>query len=380
MRIKTFVFYLLSLLVTALAVGLLAPFAGYLSPTTVALTLLLVILLIAAVLGSRNALLASIFAVLSFNFFFLPPYYTLRISNTENWVAFGAFIVTAIVAGQLSTYAKRRAAESEERRIQIEALYEELQAAFEQASEAEALRRSEKLKSALLDAITHDLRTPLTSIKASATSLLQSKKKRLLEEEVEVELLEIIDEETDRLNGFIEGMVGLAQIESNALHLRKAWTTVQEVVNSALLRSRISLDSNRIHFEEERELPAIFVDARSIAEVLFLLLGNAAKYSPKGSDIRIAASQPRHGVIEISVEDQGKGIPVHLREKAFQKFVRLEETSVPSTEGGLGLGLAIAKGIVESQGGRIRIEDGSDGYATRFVFDLPVEEAKVQDA
>ena len=363
----------------AAAVALLAPLAGEINPTTVALSLLLVILLIATALGSRYALVASILAALCFNFFFLPPYLTFHISDTENWIAFGAFIITALVAGQLSTYAKRQAAESEKHRVKIEALYQELQDAFEQASEAEALRRSEKLKSSLLDAITHDLRTPLTSIKASATSLLESKKERLLDEESEKEMLEIIDEEADRLNGFIEGMVGLAQIESNALHLRKSWTTVQEVLKTALTRARVQLDSYQILIEAERELPAIFVDARSISEVMFLLLDNAAKYSPRGSKIKVTACQPADGTIEVSVEDQGRGIPAEARDKIFQKFVRLDDSQIHTTGSGMGLGLAIARGIVESQGGDIRVESGSDEFTTRFVFTLPVEEAGTSD-
>lgn len=361
-----------------MTVLLLFPFAERVNPTTVALVLLLVILFIATLLGSRQALAASILAVLSFNFFFLPPFYTFHISDTENWVAFGAFVVTAIVAGQLSTYARRQAAESEERRVQIESLYKELQDAFEQASEAEGLRRSEKLKSALLDAITHDLRTPLTSIKASATTLLESKTSRLLDEEGEVEFLEIIDEESDRLNQFIEGMVGLAQIEADALHLRKSWTTVQDLVDMSLERAKPKLESYHILVELERELPAIFVDANSISEVLYLLLDNAAKYSANGSGIRVTARQAREGEIEIAVEDQGRGIREEFREKVFQKFVRLNKSETPSTSDGLGLGLAIARGIVESQNGRIWIEDGTGDFVTRFVVVLPVEEGETQ--
>ncbi|HTH38925.1 MAG TPA: ATP-binding protein, partial [Pyrinomonadaceae bacterium] len=301
----------------------------------------------------------------------------LHIADTENWVAFAAFVVTALVAGQLSTYAKRQAAESEKRRQKIEGLYEELQSAFEQASEAEALRRSEKLKSSLLDAITHDLRTPLTSIKASATTLLESKREALLDQEGEVELLEIIDEESDRLNGFIEGMVGLAQIESNAMHLRRSWTTVQDLFNTAVSRAGSALDSNHILMAIDRELPSVFVDARSVSEVLFLLLDNAAKYSPKGSTIKLAAHQT-DGMIQITVEDQGKGIPDEAREKIFHKFVRLEENAGPASSAGMGLGLAIAKGVVESQGGIIRVDGGSNGYVTRFIVDLPIEEAETE--
>jgi two-component system sensor histidine kinase KdpD len=169
-------------------------------------------------------------------------------------------------------------------------------------------------------------------------------------------------------------MVGLAQIESNAMHLRKNWTTVQDVVNTSIERSKNKLDSYSIRIEQDRELPAILVDAASISEVLYLLLDNAAKYSPKGSKIRIAAHQIPESMIEISVDDQGQGIPIEYREKVFQKFVRLPESRVPSTREGMGLGLAIVKGIIESQGGHIRIENGTDEFVTRFTISLPIED------
>ena len=206
----------------ALTTVVLLPFRQYLNSTEVALTLLLVVLFCSTVFGSRAGLASAIAGIVSFNFFFLPPFYTLSISGPENWVAFGAFIITALIAGQLSGYARRRAEESEARQAKIESLYEELKGAFEQASDAEALRRSEKLKSALLDAVTHDLRTPLTSIKASVTTLLNEPERSGLDNESRREFLEIIDEETDRLNAFIEGMVGIAKVEAGAGELRRS--------------------------------------------------------------------------------------------------------------------------------------------------------------
>jgi len=206
--------YLVSLIGIALVTAAFAPFADVVNTTTVALSLLLVILLTAARYGSRPAILASIAGVACFNFFFLPPYYTFTIADPQNWVALAAFLVTALVAGQLSAYAKQRAEESETRRKEIEQLYKELQAAFVDASKAEAYRQSQQLKSALLDAVTHDLRTPLTSIKAAVTTLMEenggTKAKAdtlVLDNEVRREFLEIINEETDRLNNFIGGII-----------------------------------------------------------------------------------------------------------------------------------------------------------------------------
>jgi two-component system sensor histidine kinase KdpD len=342
------------------------------NPTTIALIFLLVILFSASFFGRNPALLASLAAMLSFNYYFLPPYGTWHIADSTNWVAWIAFILTAVTAGELSAYARRRADEATRGRLEIERLYNELQDAFEQASQTEALRQSEKLKSSLLDAVTHDLRTPLTSIKASVTTLLEDRKEKFLDEEGQAEFLEIINEETDRLNEFIESMVGLAKIEANALHIRKSWSEVEEIINNAVERAKNQLSSNQILIEIERDLPNIFVDASSIAEVVYTLLDNAAKYSPENSRIRISARRAENETVEITVEDEGKGIEEKMREKVFEKFVRAETEDIHTTASGLGLGLAIAHGIVESQGGRIWIENGSGDFMTKFVFQIPI--------
>ena len=348
--------------------------------TTAALALLLVVLVVATLFGSRPALLASILGVLSFNFFFLPPYYTWHIAAPENWVAFAAFLITAGIAGQLSSYARRRADESEERRKEIETLYRDLQSAFEQASHAEALQQSEKLKSALLDAVTHDLRTPLTSIKASVTTLLEDARSDGestehaidLDTEERNEFLEIINEETDRLNEFIGGMVDLAKIEAGKLDLRKARTPVHEIVREAIVRARVRLKNHNIKVQIADDVPDVWVDAPSVAEVIYTLLDNAAKYSPKDTDIVVRATLGETGMLRFSVDDSGSGIKRELRERVFEKFFRASGDIHATAASGLGLGLSIARGIVESQGGSIRVEDGTDGSITRFVFQIPI--------
>lgn len=342
------------------------------SPTTVALVFLLVILFSASFFGRNPALLASLAAMLSFNYYFLPPFGTWHIADSTNWVAWIAFILTAVTAGELSAYARRRADEAERGKQEIERLYQKLQGAFEQASQTEALRQSEKLKSSLLDAVTHDLRTPLTSIKASVTTLLDDKKENVLDEEGRTEFLEIINEETDRLNEFIEGMVGLAKIEANALHIRKTWSETEEIINNALERAKNQLDSHQILIEIEPDLPNIFVDASSISEVVYTLLDNAAKYSPPGTRIKISARRSENETVEIAVEDEGKGVEEKMRERVFEKFVRADEEDIHTTASGLGLGLAIARGIVESQGGKIWVENGSENFKTKFVFQIPI--------
>jgi K+-sensing histidine kinase KdpD len=257
-------------------------------------------------------------------------------------------------------------------REEIERLYSELQGAFEKAAEAEAIERSEKLKSSLLDAVTHDLRTPLTSIKAAATTLLEDKREKFLDGEGRKEFLDIINEETDRLNKFIEGIVGLAKVEANALEGRKTWGAAEEIIRNAVERAGGQLGPRHILIDIERDLPSVFIDSSSISEVVYTLLDNAAKYSPGDSRIRIAARRKDDGMIEISVEDEGRGVAPEMREKVFGKFFRVAGQDIHSTGGGLGLGLAIARGIIESQGGKIWIEDGRDGYKTRAAFVVPI--------
>ena len=363
------------------ATALLTPFRAHVNQTTVALALLLIVLFVATLWDSRPALLSSAFGMLCFNFFFLPPFGTLTIAAPDNWIALTAFLITAITAGQLSARAKKRAEEAEAGRREIERLYAELRDAFERASHAEALRQSEKLKSALLDAVTHDLRTPLTSIKASITTLLDEARGNTnaeqsisLDTESRVEMMEVIDEESDRLNRFIGGLIELARIEAGELHLRRQWGTVEEIISTALARACALTRGHRIVTDAERELPVVRVDERAVSEVVYTLIDNAAKYSTAGTTIRISSEQTLNGLIQIAVEDEGEGIPPDLRERVFDKFFRATRDGDVSTRqpSGTGMGLAIAKGIVEAHDGRIWIESGQRGNGTRVVFTLPV--------
>ena len=370
--------------VAALSVGaltLLLKIVGvHVNATTVSLVLLLNILFIATRWGSAPALVASIFAMLCFNFFFLPPFRKFTIAATDNWIALLAFLVTAVTAGQLSASAKRRAEEAESGRREIERLYAELRDAFERASHAEALRQSEKLKSALLDAVTHDLRTPLTSIKASITTLLDEVRGRIdaeppvkLDAESRVEMMEIIDEESDRLSRFINGLIELARIEAGELQLRRRWGAVDEIISAALSRAEPITRNHRVELEVEKELPGVRVDERAVSEVVYTLVDNAAKYSPKGSTIRITAQRSGDDLIEMGVEDDGPGIPFDLREQVFDKFFRAtRDGDVGRQPFGTGMGLAIAKGIVEAHDGKIWIESGRNGKGTRVLFTLPI--------
>jgi two-component system sensor histidine kinase KdpD len=371
----------------AAVTAVLKLFIGHVNATTVALALLLVVLFVATRWGARPAVAASLLGVLCFNFFFLPPFGTLNVAAPDNWIALTAFLITAITVGQLSARAKRRTEEADAGRREIERLYEELRDAFERASHAEALKQSEKLKSALLDAVTHDIRTPLTSIKASVSTLLEERRARTfdgrtvtLDVETRQEMLEVIDEESDRLNRFVEGLVELARIEAGEMHLRRRWGAIDEILTAALNRAEPLTRDHRVVVRIEDEIPAVQVDPRAVAEVVFTLLDNAAKYSPAGKNILVTAERAEHQMIKIAVEDEGQSIPFDLRERVFDKFFRATrdgDTRDSRQPQGTGMGLAVAKGIVEAHGGRIWIEDGSEGLGTRVVFRLPIGEAEV---
>ena len=360
-----------------LVIFALEPFHEQINSTTISFALLLVILLVATFIGRNPALVTSLIAMLGFNYYFLPPVRTWTIAEPPNLVAWAMFTITAIIAGELSAYAKRRAEDATRSKVEIERLYNELQTTFEVASEAEALRRSEKLKSALLDAVTHDLRTPLTSIKTSVTTLLDDEKTAVgriqLDAESRHEFFEIINEETDRLNNFIEGMVQLARIEAGELHLRQTWSEVDEIIRAALDRAASQLEHFQIKLFLEKDLPLVRVDSKTLSEVLFALLENASKYAPKNSIVEISAKRAAGETLEFSVSDEGAGVPENLREHIFDKFFRVSDAHQGEhAPVGTGLGLAIAKGIVEAQGGKIRVENAANGSGARFVFTVPI--------
>jgi len=375
--------YGVAVVVICAATIVLRSFGDHVNATTVALTFLLLVLFLATAWGPKPAVLASVLAATSFNYFFLPPVGTFTISDPHNWVAIIAFLLTAVTVGQLSARAKQRTEEAEVGKRQIERLYEELREAFERASHAEALRQSEKLKSALLDAVTHDLRTPLTSIKASITTLLDEVRGRTdgnpmvaLDEESKLEMMEVIDEESDRLNRFIGGLIELARIEAGEMHLRRRWGTVDEITSAALQRAEPVTRGHDIEVNIEADLPVVRVDERAVSEVVYTLVDNAAKYSPKGTSIRVTAQRYDEGMIKITVEDRGEGIAIDLRERVFDKFFRATRDGDISTHrpSGTGMGLAIAKGIVEAHKGEIWIESGTGGKGARVVFTLPIED------
>ena len=370
--------YAVAVVVVAAATAVLKSFANQINPVTVALALLLIVLFVATAWGPKPAILSSLLGVASFNFFFLPPLHTFVINDPENWIALFAFLITAITVGQLSARAKQRAEEANAARQEVERLYRELQDSFEQASQTQALKQSERMKSALLDAVTHDLRTPLTSIKASVTTLIDDERTShsvtggALGQEGRQEMLEVIDEEADRLDRFIEGLMELARIEAGELRLKKRNASVSEILGAAVKRTQPRTRRHHVKIEPLPDLPLLNVDEAALVEVLYVLLDNAAKYSAPGTSISVSASVENNEV-RLSVADEGCGIPPQLRVRVFEKFFRAPGSDDRNQPAGTGMGLAIAQGIVEAHGGRIFIEDTDSGVGVKVVVALPYD-------
>jgi two-component system sensor histidine kinase KdpD len=343
-------------------------FAGIAAPL-----LLLDVVVVARLWGTGPALLAAASGAATYSYYFLPPA-GFGIEDAEDWIAFITFIFTAVIAGELASRAERRAAEAQAGRREIERLYQELQAAFERASEAEAARRNEQLKAALLDALTHNLRTPLTSIKAAVTALIRAgswSPSSELPVEGRRELLEVIDEESDRLNRFIEGLSTPDTQPVPPLHLRAI--EVGALLRSGLHRAETVTRDHRVIVSTETAIPAVSVDEASITEVIYILLDNASKYAPPGSTITVRAASEDEQRVRISVCDEGPGIAEPMRERVFEKFFRVagRESHDPN-RGGIGLGLPIARRLVETQGGRIWIDTPPADRGTLVVMTLPV--------
>jgi K+-sensing histidine kinase KdpD len=342
-------------------------FAGVAAPL-----LLLDVVIIARLWGTAPALVSAASGAAAYSYFFLPPE-GFGIEDPEDWIAFVVFTVTAVIAGELASRAERRAAEAQAGQQEIQRLYQELQAAFERASEAEAARRNEQLKAALLDALTHNLRTPLTAIKAAVTALIRSgpwAPPSELSAEGRRELLLVIDEESDRLNRFIEGLSSSDQSEpSQPLHLRAV--KVDDVVRAGLARAETVTRDHRVEVLIDPDLPCVSVDEASITEVIYILLDNASKYAPAGSTITAHARRDGERHVRVTVIDEGPGIAVEHRERVFEKFFRIPgRQSHDPRRGGIGLGLPIARRLVEAQAGWIWV-DAIDGRGTSISMTLP---------
>lgn len=445
------------------------------NPTTVALTFLVEVLVVSAIWGLRHAVLTSVLATLAFNYFFLPPIGTFTIADPQNWAALVAFLITAVVASELSDRARREARNANERRAEVERLYSfsqlllsseklaellnliprylvesfgfkaaaiflanrsdiyrsspandgleahDLQLAslrgelkiipasglaflplrmgvrsvgslgivglspsrqtleamgsliaiaieragtIEKLGRAEASRESEQLRTALLDSVTHEFRTPLTSIKASVTTLLGSGG---LDPSQQHELLSVINEESDRLNRLVGEAAKMAQLDAENIQFSLEPNSVSQAIEDAIHAAESLLGRRSVEMHVPANLPNGRFDPDGIKEVMHQLLQNAAKYSGPDAPVHITAEE-KNGMITVSVADRGPGIDDFEQSLIFDKFYRGHNHRFQVQ--GTGMGLAIARSIVEAHGGHIGVTS-QPGHGSVFYFTLP---------
>jgi two-component system sensor histidine kinase KdpD len=240
--------------------------------------------------------------------------------------------------------------------------------ALARAGRVEALRESERLRTIILDSITHDLRTPLTSVRAAVTAL-QTQPTPPAEQTSE--LVAIIDEESDRLNRLIGQAVEMARWNEGSVELRRESQPLEPLAIAAVEEHAAELAAHIVDLAIPATLPPVFADATSIRKVLGHLLQNAGKYSPAGSRIQITAenSAADPDQLTVRVENEGPGIASDERDLIFDKFYRGRDQRQLAP--GTGLGLAIVAAIVAAHGGRVWLEDPAQGGAS-FAFTLPV--------
>ena len=321
------------------------------------------ILLISIVWGWRLGLLASVASAVAFNFFQIPPLHRFTIAEEQNWVALAAFAIVAVLSSAVAELARAGALEAEHRREQADRALEELAARTRErdrmqaeAIEAEALRRSDELKTALLRAISHDLRTPLTSIIAGGSALGSP----TLTADERAELSEGIVAEGTRLSHLVENLLDMSRLEAGKAEPHREQLDLAEVLEAA---SASASDPGSIRLALDPDLPLVEADAAQLERAFANLIENACRYSD-GGPVSVV-SRADGGNIVVRVVDQGPGIPASEWGRIFEPFQRGEAANT-----GSGLGLAIARGFVEANGGRIAVESLPE-QGTSFVVSLP---------
>ena len=233
----------------------------------------------------------------------------------------------------------------------------------------EILQRTDALRAALLSSVSHDLRTPLTSIKAAASSLLQEDVS--WSEEERSSFAQAIEQEADRLNRLVENLLDLSRIEGGALHPEKEWYPLDELVHDVLGRIQPLVQGREVKAILPTSLPPLELDYLMIDQVLTNLIENALRYTPAGSPIEIVA-ETLETEVRLSVADRGPGIPVNDLEHIFDKFYRVK--SGVRAMSGTGIGLAVCRGLMEAHGGRIWAENRQGG-GTSICLALPLHPA-----
>jgi two-component system sensor histidine kinase KdpD len=356
-----------SLFVAAMATLLVYPLKTVAPAVSLGVVYIPGVLLISIVWGLRLGLLTALLSAAAFNWFHLPPLGALDVAADHDLVALVVFAIVAAASGTLAELARARAAESERRREEADRALAELAELSRErdrmqaeAIEAEALRRSDELKTSLLRSVSHDLRTPLTSIIAAGAAL-DSPSVTAGERH---ELSEAVVEQGQRLSRLVENLLDVSRLESGKAEPHREPVDLDELLEAA--RDSIGERGEAVRLEIAPELPPLSADAAQLERAFANLLDNAVVHGA-GQPVLVRSRLvgPR---LSIRVVDRGPGIPVAERERIFEPFYR---SAAAGSGNGSGLGLAIARGFVEANGGEIEIES-LPGQGSSFVVSFPL--------
>ncbi len=321
----------------ALTGGLL-PLRDDLAVESVLLLYLLVVVTSSAVGGVWPAIGGAAVAVGLVNWFFTPPFHTLTIAAGEHVLALLVFLVVAVVVAVYVTVAEHNASESATVRV-----------------EAAALDRANELRTALLNAVSHDLRTPLASIKASVSSLRAGDVE--WSEQDTADFLGAIEEDTDRLNQLVGNLLDMSRLQTGAFELSRHPVALDEVVANAL--HSVGAQPSEVTVDVREDLPLVLVDRGLLERAVANIVSNALHWTAVGTTVEVTARVVPPDV-ELAVIDHGPGVPAESRERILRPFQRLGD----SGDAGVGLGLAIANGFIEAMSGELVIDHTPGGGAT----------------
>lgn len=288
-------------------------------------------------------LLSALFSALIWNYFFIPPVFTFHIDNTEDLLMFLLYFIIASVNAVLNFKIRK-----EEKK----------------ARDKEEKEKTIKLYNTLLNSLSHELRTPISTIIGAVDTLKENKER--LSSQNQTELLNQIDTASVRLNRQVENLLNMSRLETGMLMPNKDWCDTNELINF-VIHKLDGTNNHIIEFIPNENLPLFKFDRGLIEQVLLNLIHNAINYTSENSVIKISASQDFNNCV-IVVSDNGKGIPEFEREFVFDKFYRLPQTK----SGGSGLGLSIVKGFVEAHNGSVKVESSPDGGA-KFIIEISAE-------
>jgi two-component system sensor histidine kinase KdpD len=335
--------------VVALAALACLPFRAVLTTTDVAMVFLLAVVVIATRPPRSAALLASVLAIVAFDVGFVPPYGRLAVHEGGYLLTFAMMLGIAVLMSGLTARMREQAERQERAQVAVAA---------------------ERLRTALLSSLSHDLRTPLAGIEGAAGALREGGER--LAADARADLVDGILVEARRMDRLVANLLDMVRVESGTLAVQKQWQPLEEVVGVALLRTEERLRHHGIVVTLPDDLPLVAVDEILLEQVFVNLLENAARYTPAGTRVDISAAA-REGAVHVQVADRGPGIGAGEEEAIFRKFQRGRSAGA-SPGAGSGLGLTICRGIVAAHGGRMWAERRNGG-GTAIHFTIPIDGA-----